>query len=92
MLLGYMANDNQIDIHCGGSFNYLFGMRKYISGIEMRNRLLIFQLEGLIYIIKQIENKSLCEKVNIVGTSYFFNNRHYTKWVLRLKIRHCFIE
>ena len=75
MLLGYMANDNQIDLHSGGSFDYLFVMRKYKSGIEMRNRLLIFQLEGLIYIIKQIENKSISEKVNIVGTSYFFNNR-----------------
>ena len=75
MLLGYMANDNQIDLHSGGSFDYLFVMRKYKSGIEMRNRLLIFQLEGLIYIIKQIENKIISEKVNIVGTSYFFNNR-----------------
>ena len=75
MLLGYMANDNQIDLHSGGSFDYLFVMRKYKSGIEMRNRLLIFYLEGLIYIIRQIENKSISEKVNIVGTSYFFNNR-----------------
>jgi len=75
MLLGYMANDNQIDLHSGGSFDYLFVMRKYKSGIKMRNILLIFQLEGLIYIIRQIENKSISEKVNIVGTSYFFNNR-----------------
>ena len=75
MLLGYMANDNQIDLHSGGSFDYLFVMRKYKSGIEMRNRLLIFYLEGLIYIIRQIEDKSISEKVNIVGTSYFFNNR-----------------
>ena len=75
MLLGYMANDNQIDLHSGGSFDYLFVMRKYKTGIEMRNRLLIFHLEGLIYIIRQIENKSISEKVNIVGTSYFFNNR-----------------
>ena len=52
MLLGYMANDNQIDLHSGGSFDYLFVMRKYKSGIEMRNRLLIFYLEGLIYIIR----------------------------------------
>ena len=75
MLLGYMANDSQIDLHSGGSFDYLFVMRKYKSGIEMRNRLLIFHLEGLIYIIRQIENNSISEKVNIVGTSYFFNNR-----------------
>ena len=75
MLLGYMANDNQIDLHSGGSFDYFFVMRKYKSGIVMRNRLMIFYLEGLMYIIRQIENKSISEKVNIVGTSYFFNNR-----------------
>ena len=57
-------------------------MRKYKSGIEMRNRLLILHLEGLKYIIKQIENKSISKKVNNVGTSYFLTTGHYTKWVL----------
>ena len=85
MLLGYMANDNQIDLHSGGSFDYLFVMRKYKSGIEMRNRLLIFHLEGLTYIIRQIENKSISEKVNIVGTSYFFNNRTLCKMGFEVK-------
>ena len=85
MLLGYMANDNQIDLHSGGSFDYLFVMRKYKSGIVMRNRLMKFYLEGLIYIIKQIENKSISEKVNIVGTSYFFNNRTLCKMGFEVK-------
>lgn len=75
MLLGYMANDRQIDLHSGGSFDYLFVMRKYKSGIVMRNRLLIYHLEGLLSIIRLIENKSISETVNIVGTSYFFNNK-----------------
>lgn len=75
MLLGYMANHLQIDLHSGGSFDYLFVMRKYKSGIELRNRLLIYHLEGLINLIQLIENKSIPETVNIVGTSYFFNNR-----------------
>ncbi len=75
MLLGYMANDNQIDLHSGGSFDYLFVMKKYKTGIEMRNKLLIYHLEGLINLIQLIENKSISEKVNIIGTSYFFNNR-----------------
>ena len=51
MLLGYMANDHQIDLHSGGSFDYLFVMRKYRAGIEIRTKLLIYHIEGLIKII-----------------------------------------
>ena len=79
MLLGYMANDRQIDLHSGGSFDYLFVMRKYKAGIEMRNRLMIFHIEGLLYLIHLIEDKSIPETVNIVGTSYFFNDRTLRK-------------
>ena len=75
MLLGYTPSDSQIDLHSGGSFDYLFVMRKYKSGIEMRNRLLLFQLEGLKKIIQLIEDKEVSESVNIVGTSYFFSDR-----------------
>jgi hypothetical protein len=50
-------------------------MRKYKSGIEMRNRLLLFQLEGLKKIIQLIKDKVVPESVNLVGTSYFFSNR-----------------
>ena len=79
MLIGYIANNLQIDLHSGGSFDYLFVMRKYKSGIELRNRLLTYHLEGLINLIQLIENKSIPETVNIVGTSYFFNNRTLNK-------------
>ena len=79
MLLGYMANDRQIDLHSGGSFDYLFVMRKYKAGIEMRNRLMMFHIEGLLNLIHLIENKSIPETVNIVGTSYFFNDRTLRK-------------
>jgi hypothetical protein len=75
MLLGYTPSDTQIDLHSGGSYDYLFVMRKYKSGIELRNRLLLFQLEGLKKIIQLIEDKAVPESVNIVGTSYFFSNR-----------------
>jgi hypothetical protein len=79
MLLGYMANEKQIDLHSGGSFDYLFVMRKYRAGIEIRTNLLLYHIEGLIKIIEQIENKSIPETVNIVGTSYFFNDRTSSK-------------
>ena len=79
MLLGFMANDHQIHLHSGGSFDYLFVMRKYRAGIEIRTKLLIYHIEGLIKIIKLIENKSIPKTVNIVGTSYFFNDRTLSK-------------
>ncbi|SFH98090.1 hypothetical protein [Halpernia frigidisoli] len=75
MLLGYMPNDIQIDLHSGGSFDYLFVMRKFNVGVEIRNKLLMYHLEGIVYLIKQIENKSIPDTVELVGTSYFFNNR-----------------
>ena len=79
MLLGYMPSNTQIDLHSGSSFDYLFVMRKYKSGIEMRNRLLLFQLEGLKNIIQLIEDKAVPESVTIVGTSYFFSDRTVQK-------------
>lgn len=75
MLLGYTPSESQIDLHSGGSFDYLFVMRNYSPGIEMRNRLLLFQLEGLKKIIQLIEDKVVPESILIVGTSYFFSNR-----------------
>ena len=79
MLLGYMPSNTQIDLHSGGSFDYLFVMRKFKSGIEMRNKLLLFQLEGLKNIIQLIEDKAVPESVTIVGTSYFFSDRTVQK-------------
>ena len=79
MLLGYMANDSKIDLHSGTSFDYLFVMRKYKAGIECRNILLMYHLEGLLYLITQIENKAIPATVNIEGTSYFFNERTLNK-------------
>ena len=79
ILLGYMANDRQIDLHSGGSFDYLFVMRRYRAGIEIRYKLLLYHIEGLIKIIELIEKKSIPETVSIVGTSYFFNDRTLSK-------------
>jgi hypothetical protein len=79
MLLGYMANNLQIDLHSGGSFDYLFVMRKYKVGIQLRNRLMVYHLEGLLKLIQLIEEKQIPASVNIIGTSYFFNNRTLQK-------------
>lgn len=79
MLIGYMANDTQIDLHSGGSFDYLFVMRKYKAGTAFRNRLLMYHLEGLLHIVQQIESNAIPRTVTIIGTSYFFNSRTLNK-------------
>ena len=79
MLLGYMANEKQIDLHSGTSFDHLFVLRNCKPGIELRNRLLAYHLEGLLYLISLIENKQIPESVTLVGTSYFFNDRTLQK-------------
>ena len=75
MLLGYMANDKQIDLHSGTSFDHLFVLRKYKSGIPLRNRIMMYHLDGLLKLIQLIEVKHIPASVNIIGTSYFFSER-----------------
>jgi hypothetical protein len=75
MLLGYMANDKQIDLHSGTSFDHLFMLRKFTSGTPLRNRIMMYHLEGLLKIISLIEYNQIPSTVNIIGTSYFFNDR-----------------
>jgi hypothetical protein len=75
MLLGYMANEKLIDLHSGTSFDYLFVLRKYQSGTPLRNRIMMYHLEGLLKLIQLIEEKHIPASVNIIGTSYFFNER-----------------
>ena len=79
MLLGYMANEKQIDLHSGTGFDYLFVFRNCKPGFEWRNKLLAYHLEGLLQLISFIENKQIPESVTIVGTSYFFNDRTLQK-------------
>ena len=79
MLLGYMANDTQIDLHSGTSFDHIFVLRKYSSGTPLRNRILLYHLEGLLQLIQLLEEQRIPESVNIVGTSYFFNDRTLLK-------------
>ena len=61
MLLGNMANERQIDLHSGRSFDCLFVMRKFSRRLEMTNKLLMFHLEGLLNVLQSIENKNIPE-------------------------------
>jgi hypothetical protein len=79
MLLGYMANDKQIDLHSGTSFDHLFVLRKYKSGTPLRNRIMMYHLDGLLKLIQLIEDKHIPASVNFIGTSYFFSERTLDK-------------
>jgi hypothetical protein len=79
MLLAYMENKRQIDLHNGSSFDYLFVLRKYKKGAEIRKKIIKYHLEGLLEIIDEIEKGSIPSSVSIVGTSYFFSERTLRK-------------
>ena len=85
MLLGYMANDKQIDLHSGTSFDHLFVLRNVKSGTTLRNRIMRYHLEGLLNIIQLMEAKRIPSSVNIMGTSYFFNDRTLTNLGFQLE-------
>lgn len=75
MLLVDMTRDKQIDLHSGTSFEHLFVLRKYKSGTQLINRIMMYHLEGLLKLIQLIVNKYIPASVNIIGTSYFFSER-----------------
>jgi hypothetical protein len=85
MLLGYMANQKNIDLHNGSSFDYWMVMRKTKPGILFRNQILKYHLEGLLNIIKQMEEGKIPETVKIEGTSYFFSARTMQKMGFEMK-------
>ena len=44
-------------------------------GIDSRNRILLYHLEGLLNIITKVENGQVPKTVVVSGTSYFFNEK-----------------
>jgi hypothetical protein len=84
MLLGYNPSDQQIEIHNGTSFDYLFMMRHHKSGAALRHQLLAYYLEGLLNIIQQIEQGQIPETVEVTGTSYFFSDRSAERFGFQL--------
>lgn len=85
LLLGYLPNEKVIDLHSGGSFDYLFVMRGVAPGAAFRKQVLKYQLEGLLRLIQYVEEKQIPESVSIVGTSYFFNERTLQKFGFKLE-------
>lgn len=75
MLFVFMPSQKKYDIHNGTSFDYLFLMKNTKAGIEWRNKILQYFLEGLLEIIDRIESSRLPKDIVIRGSSYFFSER-----------------
>ncbi len=76
MLLGYLPNQSQIDLHSGGSFDYLFVFAFGKNDHRPIGRqIMCFHLEGLLHLIQLVETGGVPGSVVISGTSYFFNER-----------------
>ena len=79
MLLVFNANDKLYDLHNGTSFDYLLHMRNIKTGREWQKKMLLHYFDGLLAIIKKIEEKELPKTVIIKGSSYFFSERTAAK-------------
>ena len=76
MLLGIRSKKKgNIEIHNGTVINYFLSRKSIRKGIQWKKQLLHHYIQGLLEIIDQIEQKKIDESVQIIGTSYFFNQR-----------------
>lgn len=74
MLMYIEKKDGTLELHNGTSFDYLFVMKNIRPGIDWRNKILQYYLDGLKEIVDKIKNGEISETSNIKGTSYFLGN------------------
>ncbi len=81
MLLGYTPNDKLIDLHSGSSFDYLFvfALERGDKKHALKIRIMQYHLDGLLTIVRRIEEGEIPDSVEISATSYFFNERTAAK-------------
>ena len=92
MMLYIALNDRICDLHNGTSFDYLRVMVNTNVGIILRHNILDYYSEGLLELIRQIENKKLPSDIIIRGSSYFCSERTAEKLGFKLSKTSIFVR
>ena len=79
MVLTFGKDVKDYQLHNVMSFDYFINFKWSERGRIAKKKMLSYYFEALLEIIRRIETGELPETVNIVGNSYFFNERTATK-------------
>ena len=79
MVVAFGDTRSLLDLHNGTSYDYLLKMRKIRPGGVWKRTMLVYYLEALLAIIRQMESGELSPKVAVRGSSYFLSERTATR-------------
>jgi hypothetical protein len=92
-MMAYITlNGRKCDLHNGSSFDYLIVMMSPYVGIKLRHNILEYYCEGLLELIRQIENQKLPSDIIIRGSSYFCSERTVEKLGFELSKTNIFVK
>lgn len=75
MVMTFGKDVNDYQLHNVMSFDYVVNFKWSDRGPKAQRMIIAFYFEALLHIIDKIETGELPRTVNVVGNSYFFNDR-----------------
>ena len=75
ILLVYLPTTRDYELHHASSFDYLFLWQQLKKTPNRKRLILLYYVEGLLHLIRLIEEKKVSPDVHIHGTTYFLNTR-----------------